>query len=100
MEVKENMKTLKQLKGKSNVKKIGGKKIEFQPIAKKIIESGNYYSVSEVWKHKNMVNKIVSRFRTMKLLNNQLKGRRMMRILEKGTFYYGRFDETYYNDHK
>ena len=83
-------KTLKQLAGaQRNVKRAGGKKIDFKPIAKAIIESGLYYSVTDVWKGKKMVNKRVTRFRTMRLLNNVVAGKRMTRLLLKGTFYYG-----------
>jgi len=66
------------------------KKIDFQPIAKKIIESGLYYTVTEVWSRPDLVNKQVSRFRVMKLLNNQVRGRRMIRLYQNGKFYYGR----------
>lgn len=82
-------KTLKQLaNAKRNVKRAGGKKIDFAPIAKAIIESGQYYTVTEVWT--DLVKKKVSRFRTMKLLNNQVKGKRMIRLYDNGKFYYGR----------
>ena len=83
-------KKLSELKNaKRNVKRAGGKKIDFKPIAQAIIESGLYYTVTEVWTNANMVNKKVSRFRTMKLLNNAVKGRRMTRLYEHGKFFYG-----------
>lgn len=92
-------KNLTQLSnGKANVKRAGGKIIDFAPIAKAIIESGQYYTVSEVWKQ--MVHKKVSRFRTYKLLNAQVKGRRMMRILDKGQFHYGKFNADFVKSHK
>jgi len=80
--------TLKQLAGaKRGVKKAGGQKIDFKPIAQAIIKSGNYYTVSEVWK--NLVHKKVGRYRTMRLLNAQCVKGKMERLLEKGVFYYG-----------
>jgi len=83
-------KTLKQLAGaQRNVKKAGGKKIDFKPIAQAIIASNQYYTVKEVHEGVNMVNKQVTRFRTMKLLNAQVAGKRMDRYLLKGAFYYG-----------
>jgi len=85
------MKSLKELRGKPrNVKRKGGKKIDFGPIAKKIIDSGTYYSVKEVWTRKDMVNRAVSRFRTMKLLNNQVKGGRMCYFESEGKYWYGK----------
>ena len=94
-------KNLTQLaNGKANVKKAGGQLIDFTPIAKAIIASGEYFSVTEVWKSKQMVNKVVTRFRTYKLLNAQVKGRKMMRILDKGLFYYGKFDANFVKTHK
>ena len=83
-------KTLAQLKNaKRNVKRAGGKKIEFKPIVQKIVESQKYWSVTEVWTQ--LVQKKVGRFRTMKLLKGQcaLKTSPLERLLEKGTFYYG-----------
>jgi len=81
-------KSLTQLKNaKRNVKRAGGKKVDFKPIAQKIIQSGEYYTVSEVWK--NLVQKKVSRFRTMKLLNAQVRGHKMTRLWMDGRFYYG-----------
>jgi len=71
------------------VKRAGGKKIDFKPIAQRIIESGLYYSVTEVWTGTHLVNKAVGRFRTMKLLNKCVQARRMTRLLEKGVFFYG-----------
>jgi len=97
---------ISQLKGKANVKKAGGKKIDFAPIAKRIIASGDYYTVKEVHEGKNLVNNVVSRFRTMKLLNKQVEGRRMMRVLVKDAktkrqlFVYGKFDEAYVKANK
>jgi len=83
-------KTLKELENaKRNVKRAAGQKIQFAPIAQKIITSGQYYTVSEVWKSPDLVNKKVSRFRTMKLLNYQVLGRKMTRLYEGGKFYYG-----------
>ena len=83
-------KKLDELKdAKRNVKKVAGKKIDFKPIAQKIITSGMYFTVKEVHEDKNMVNKAVSRFRTMKLLNNMVAGRVMTRLYEDGKFYYG-----------
>ena len=83
-------KKLSELKNaQRGVKRAGGKKIDFLPIAQRIIESGLYYSVTEVWKSANMVNKKVTRFRTMKLLNKCVQARRMTRLLEKGVFFYG-----------
>jgi len=83
-------KNLNELKdAKRNVKKAAGKKIDFAPVATKIIQSGVYYTVKEVFEAADMVNKRVSRFRTMKLLNTQVKGRRMTRLYMDGKFYYG-----------
>lgn len=87
-ECKHMPKTLAQLShAKRNVKRAGGKKIDFKPIAKQIIASGNYYTVTEVWT--DLVHKKVSRFRTMKLLNAQVAGHRMTRLWMDGRFYYG-----------
>lgn len=82
-------KTLKELaNAKRNVKKVGGKKIDFKSIVQKILESGQYWSVSEV--HTQLVQKKVGRFRTMKLLNGQcIKGGHLERLYENGKFYYG-----------
>ena len=81
-------KNLSQLQNaKRNVKRAGGKKIDFKPIAQQIIKSSQYYTVSEVWK--DLVQKKVSRFRTMKLLNAQVAGHRMTRLWMDGKFYYG-----------
>jgi len=81
-------KELKELreKGKLGVKKAGGKKIDFQPILAKIIQSGLGWSVKEV--HENLVKNKVTRFRTMKLLNAQCEKKRLERFLENGAFYY------------
>ncbi|KXH76262.1 MAG: hypothetical protein AM326_03110 [Candidatus Thorarchaeota archaeon SMTZ-45] len=70
-----------------NPKRKGGKKIDFAPIVKSIIESGKFWSVSEV--HTKMVQKKVSRFRTMKLLQRAVTGRRLQCRDLKGTYYYG-----------
>ena len=81
-------KTLKQLSNaKRGVKRAGGKKIDFKPIVQRIVKSGQYYSVTEVWK--SMVQKKVGRYRTMRLLNAQCVKGKLERLLEKGTFYYG-----------
>lgn len=82
-------KKLEELKNaKRNVKRAGGKKIEFKPIVQKIVESKMYYTVQEVWI--GLVQKKVSRFRTMKLLNGQcIKGGQLERLYENGRFYYG-----------
>jgi len=83
-------KSLKELAhAKRNVKKVGGKKIEFAPIVQKILESGLYFTVSEVHTSTNLVDKKVSRFRTMKLLNRAVAGRRLTRLYQDGKFYYG-----------
>lgn len=84
---------LNELKnGTVNPKRKGGKKIDFKPITKKIIASGQYWSVKEV--HEQFVQKKVTRFRTMKLLNREVKGLRLMKIDRKGTYYYGKYDKT------
>lgn len=81
-------KTLAQLKGCTlNPKRKGGKKIDFEPITQKIIESGKFWSVKEV--HEQMVQKKVSRFRTMKLLQRKVAGKRLRCFDLKGTYYYG-----------
>jgi hypothetical protein len=88
-EVKRNMpKTLKELaNAKRNVKKVGGKKIDFKAITQKIIESDQYWTVSEV--HTQLVQKKVGRFRTMKLLNGACTVKKIERLYENGKFYYG-----------
>ena len=81
-------KTLKELaKAKRNVKKVGGKKIDFKVIVQKIIESGQYWTVSEV--HKQLVQSKIGRFRTMKLLNGACTTKKLERLYEQGKFYYG-----------
>jgi len=82
-------KELSQLKdAKRNVKKVGGKKIDFKAVVQKIIESKLYWTVSEV--HTQLVQKKVGRFRTMKLLNGQcIKGGKLERLYQDGKFYYG-----------
>ncbi len=93
-------KSLKELSsGKVGIKRAGGQKIKFAPIVKRIIASGQYYTVSEVWKSPQMVNKVVSRFRTMKLLNKQVAGRRLMKIFDNGRFHYGKFDADFAKAH-
>ena len=81
-------KSLSELKdAKRNVKKAGGKKIDFQPILAQIIKSGAYYTKREVYE--TMVDKKVSLFRTKKLLDNAVTGRRLTRLYQDGKFYYG-----------
>jgi len=83
-------KTLGELKdAKRGVKKAAGKKIDFEPIAQMIIRSGQYFTKREVWSSPNMVNKRVSLFRTKKLLDAKVAGRRMTRLYMDGKFYYG-----------
>jgi len=72
---------------KRNVKKVGGRKIDFKVVVQKIIESGQYWSVSEV--HTQLVQKKVGRFRTMKLLNGACTTKKLERLYEQGKFYYG-----------
>ena len=79
---------------KRNVKKAAGKKIDFGPVAQKIIVSGQYYTATEVFENADLVNKKVGRFRTMKLLNNQVKGRKMTRLYMDGKFYYGKPEQA------
>jgi hypothetical protein len=88
-EVKTKMpKTLKELaNAKRNVKKVGGKKIDFKSVVQKIVESGQYWSVSEV--HTQLVQKKVGRFRTMKLLNGACTTKKLERLYDNGKFYYG-----------
>ena len=82
-------KSLAELKNaKRGVKKAGGRKIVFAPIVQSIVASGLYYTVKEV--HETLVKKQVSRFRTMKLLNNAVAGHRLTRLYENGRFYYGK----------
>jgi hypothetical protein len=90
-EVKTTMpKTLEQLaNAKRGVKRAGGQKVKFAPIVAQIVSSKLYYTVTEVWKGQNMVNKRVSRFRTMKLLNKAVAARRLMKLYENGMFHYG-----------
>lgn len=81
-------KALSELKNaQRNVKKVGGKKIDFAGIVQKIVASGKYWSVSEV--HTTLVEKKVGRFRTMKLLNGACTTKKLERLYENGTFYYG-----------
>jgi len=95
-EVNTNMpKSLAELKdAKRNVKKAGGKKIDFAPILAKIIASGQYYTKREVYEASDMVNKKVTLFRTKKLLDNAYIGRRLTRLYQDGKFYYGRPELT------
>lgn len=81
-------KSLQELaNAKRNVKKVGGKKIDFKVVVQKIIESGQYWTVSEV--HQQLVQKKVGRFRTMKLLNGACTARKLERLYDNGKFYYG-----------
>jgi len=83
-------KSLAELKdAKRNVKKAGGQKIDFKPILESIIKSGVFYTKREVWEASNMVGKKVSLFRTKKLLDNAVIGRRITRLYQDGKFYYG-----------
>ncbi len=72
-----------------NVKKVGGKKIEFGPIVQAIVESKMYFSVAEVHENPKLVNNKVTRFRTMKLLNKAVDEGKLTRLLDNNTFYYG-----------
>jgi peptide methionine sulfoxide reductase MsrA len=81
-------KSLQELaNAKRNVKKVGGKKIDFKVVVQKIIESGQYWTVSEV--HQQLVQKKVGRFRTMKLLNAACTTKKLERLYDNGKFYYG-----------
>jgi hypothetical protein len=81
-------KDLKELAhAKRNVKKVGGKKIDFKAVVQKIIESNQYWTVSEV--HVQLVQKKVGRFRTMKLLNGACAVKHLERLYDNGKFYYG-----------
>jgi len=83
-------KSLAELKdAKRNVKKAAGKKIDFQPVVQMILKSGQYFTKREVWSSPEMVNKKVSLFRTKKLLDSQVAGRRLTRLYMDGKFYYG-----------
>lgn len=84
-------KSLDDLKdAKRNVKKAGGKKVDFAPILAKILSSGQYYTKREVYEAADMVNKRVSLFRTKKLLDHAVTGRRLTRLYQDGKFYYGK----------
>jgi len=86
-------KTLAELKdAKRNVKRAGGKKVDFTPILAKILSSGVYYTKREVWASADLVNRKVSLFRTKKLLDNAVKGRRLTRLYTDGKFYYGKLE--------
>jgi len=82
------MKDIKELveKGKLNVKRAGGKKIDFVPITQKIIASAQGWSVKEV--HEKLVKGKVTRMRTMKLLNAQCIKGNLTRVLLGGSFFY------------
>lgn len=82
------MKDIKELveKGKLNVKRAGGKKIDFIPVVQKIIASGQGWTVKEV--HEKLVKNKVTRMRTMKLLNAQAIKGNLTRVLLGGSFYY------------
>lgn len=83
-------KSLAELKdAKRNVKKAAGKKIDFAPVAQMILKSGQYYTKREVWNSPEMVNKKVSLFRTKKLLDSYVAGRKMTRLYLDGKFFYG-----------
>jgi len=87
-------KSIDELKdAKRNVKKAGGKKIDFAPILTAIIKSGQYYTKREVWSAVDMVNKKVSLFRTKKLLDHAVTGRRLTRLYQDGKFYYGALEQ-------
>ena len=84
-------KALSELKdAKRNVKRAGGQKIDFKPILSAIISSGQYYTKREIWESTSMVNKKVSLFRTKKLLDSAVAGRRLTRLYQDGKFWYGK----------
>ena len=87
-EMKKIMKDIKELleKGKLNVKRAGGKKIDFVPIVQKIIQSPQGWTVKDV--HEKLVKGKVTRMRTMKLLNAQCIKGNLTRVLLQGSFYY------------
>ena len=88
--IEEMPKSLADLKdAKRNVKKAGGQKIDFKPILAKIMAGSMFYTKREVWESPNMVGKKVSLFRTKKLLDNAVTGRRITRLYQDGKFYYG-----------
>jgi len=83
-------KSLVELKdAKRGVKKAGGKKIDFAPILASIVKSGQYFTKREVWESATMVNRRVTLFRTKKLLDSAVIGRRLTRLYQDGRFYYG-----------
>jgi len=88
-------KSLTELKdAKRNVKKAGGKKVDFQPILAAILKSGQYWTKREVWESPNFVNKKVSLFRTKKLLDHAVTGRRLTRLYQDGKFFYGALEHV------
>lgn len=81
-------KSLQELKNaKRDVKRAGGKKIEFSAIIQLIQKSGEYWTVTEV--HKQLVKQKIGRFRTMKLLNGACATKKLERLYDNGRFYYG-----------
>jgi len=47
----------------------GGKKVNWEEVARVIIAKDQAFTVKEIWEHPEMVNKRVTQFRTMNALN-------------------------------
>ena len=81
-------KKLEQLKAPTrNVKRVGGKKIEFAKIVQTINQSGQYWNVTEVWT--TLVEKKVGRFRTLKLLTGAAKVQKLDEVFDDGKSWFG-----------
>jgi len=72
---------------KTPTKRKGGRKIQFAPIVAQIVQSGQFWSVKEV--HEQLVKEQVSRFRTMRLLQTAVAGKRLRVLEDGGKYYYG-----------
>jgi len=73
--------------------KQGGKKVEWNEIARKVIEYGkrtsNSLSVKEIWEGKDFVNKRVTQFRTMNALNKLFDDGVIDRKYDGKRYWYG-----------
>lgn len=74
--------------------KVGGRKVDWADIARKINETGLSYTAREVWENSQLVNHVVTLFRTKNALDSlarQMKkrGPLLRRRTDGRTFWYG-----------
>jgi hypothetical protein len=74
----------------------GGKRVNWEDIARKIIEDNVFYSAREVWKLPHLVNKKVTLFRTKNALDELCRKTKkrprplLVRSYQENKFWYGR----------